>query len=281
MLSREARKSCYATRGFTLIELLVVIAILSILVAILMPALGKAREIARKRVCQTRLSAIHTAAVQRAADWLGYVAQPDLRDGVIIDKASVQKYTANPRQPDPRIRYWPGSIYDIGHQFWVASYAIYYMGEANAAFKCPSQSGERSYYAIKDHGYGSFESHQAIDKGRGYGMFHSCWDQVTTIPVPGGKWMYNENWYPGNRAKVRSTYLRGVNSTSTLAAHGDLSMDNGYGQMSGWDLGFRHDAGIGYQSWFRNIVFWDGHVGDYEIHTAHITPQSTYWTDSP
>ena len=90
-------------KAFTLIELLVVIAVIALLMAILIPALGRAREQAKKVVCEAHMASLGVALRMYVDDFGKTHKSPNqgLWDNAWEQPAVVRKY-----RPDEPYAYW-------------------------------------------------------------------------------------------------------------------------------------------------------------------------------
>ncbi len=119
-----------ARHGFTLVELLVVVAIISVLMALLVPALSAAKDMANRSTCANNLKQIGLASMMYGDDYKGIVLPGCLQPTSMVFKET------------PRLLYENGYLKDYG------------------VFRCPTCTfGPSTYYAytnLSEYRYGGY-----------------------------------------------------------------------------------------------------------------------------
>jgi len=178
-----------AGRGFTLIELLVVVAIIALLVSILLPSLGRAKELAQTIVCSNRHKGTLNGWVYYGNQFYGVYMAPWDR---VNPWPGLTSYHWPQQYPYTLVHYVTGGGIPDGQTVWMQNRAggPWYSEEG----------GTWPQHLCQLEDAPQMQCPQMIPKGR---AANPIWYNVLSISYfimggkkVGGRWYYNANYYP-------------------------------------------------------------------------------------
>jgi prepilin-type N-terminal cleavage/methylation domain-containing protein/prepilin-type processing-associated H-X9-DG protein len=233
---------------FTLIELLVVVAIIGILLSMLLPSLGKAREVSKTAVCLSNQKQIGVAVINYSVSFNDKIPTPGPFTNLLVDAEVI---TA-PRKPT-----MTGNI-------------NVYVTKENSVFKCPSGITDRLSnnmlngkweFTNRKETLRAWRSWDGVMEGNtsfigNKGGIDSWYGIVGLASNKGGSgtWRYN-NWRVSNANHIWPSTLRISGPAQALMLHdGSCYIHTHSGSVPG-RISARHNFGK-----VTNLLFFDGHA---------------------